>query len=100
MSKENLSRLLNAAVEDEELLKRLLSTKTVGEIKACASKCGLDIDDLAEADIQCMLNPANGATRQDELKDEQLEAVAGGLAHEHQNPLMKRLKEHFDSLRG
>lgn len=78
MSKQNLTNLLDAAVQDKQLMQRLVGVGDCDELKSSASEKGLDIADLSDSEIMAILRIATGASKQEELAEQQLEAVAGG----------------------
>lgn len=78
MSKENLGKLLEAAGEDEQLLQQLQSVSSYEEVKNLARQQGFDLGDLSEEEAKRTIQVITG-TVTEELTDEELEMVAGGV---------------------
>ena len=78
MSKENLVKLLEAAAADEQLMQQLRSTSSYEEVKSLARQQSLDLGDLSEEDAGHVVRVVTGEISE-ELSDEELEMVAGGV---------------------
>lgn len=78
MSKENLIKLLETATVDEQLMQQLQNTTGYEEIKSVAGEHGFDLGNLSEEEAGRTVGVVTGEV-QEELTDEELEMVAGGV---------------------
>lgn len=79
MSKENLIKLLEAAMADKQLRQQLESAPNYEEFKNLAGQHGFDLGSLSEAEAAQTFALAAGSELGDtELSEGQLDMVAGG----------------------
>ena len=78
MSKENLIKLMEAAAGDEQLKQQWQSADSYEKIKNLARQQSLDLGDLSQEEAARTIGVATGVIT-DELSDEELELVAGGV---------------------
>jgi hypothetical protein len=78
MSKENLVKLLETAGEDDQLMAQLQQADSYEAVKSLARQQSLDLGDLSEEEAGRTVGVVTGEIKE-ELTDEELELVAGGL---------------------
>lgn len=86
MSKENFAKFLQATAADQQLRQKFENAKTLEDVKNLAREQGYDLGDLSSEEAARTFDVVTGEIQKKELSEEELELVAGGLAHEHQNP--------------
>ena len=78
MSKQNLIKLMQTALEDEQLLARLQQADSFETVKTLAAERGLDLGNLSAEEARRTMDIFTGQIS-DELSDEELELIAGGF---------------------
>ena len=81
MSKENLIKLMEATAEDEELKRQWQSASSYEEVKNLARQQGFDLGDLSAEEAKRTIGVVTGEITE-ELSDEELEMVAGGITYD------------------
>ena len=77
MSKENLTKLVQASREDEQLAAKLQNAGSYEEIKGIAEEMNLPLGDLDAEEAQRAVGVLTGRITE-ELTEDELEMVAGG----------------------
>ena len=88
MSKENLVKLMQAAAEDEQLKAQLAQADSYETVKDLAAEQGYELGNLSEEEAARTIGVATGQITE-ELTDEELETVAGGVKGENNAKLGK-----------
>lgn len=79
MSQENLAKLLRTATEDASVMEKVINAGSFSELKTIAGEQGYDLGNLSEQDAKLFMRFVTNAVDQDELSEQELKAIAGGI---------------------